>query len=56
MVLEGWVRRRWLIVGRVYVSAYCTLSNQPVADPMIGCGHCHEAHWRDTVSGKREDG
>jgi hypothetical protein len=56
MVLEGWVRRRWLVIGRVQVSAHCTLSNQPVADPMVGCGRCHEAHWRATVSGRRKEG
>ena len=56
MVLEGWVGRRWLVIARGQVSAHCTLSNQPIADPMVGCGHCHEAHWRDTVSGRREDG
>jgi len=24
------------------VPAYCTLSGQPVAEPMVGCGRCHE--------------
>lgn len=54
MVLEGWVGRRWLVVKQVKLSAYCRLHDLPVADPMVGCGHCHEAHWRDIVSGRRE--
>ena len=37
----GW---RWL--GRqVKVSAFCTLTNEIVADPMVGCGRCHGDKW-----------
>jgi hypothetical protein len=42
MVLEAWVGRRWLILGQVKVRAFCTLTQQPVAEPMVGCGHCHK--------------
>ena len=51
MVMEGWVGRRWLVIKQVRVKAFCTLSEQEVADPFVGCGHCHDANWRDTVSG-----
>lgn len=27
---------------RVVVSAYCTKSQQEVAEPQVGCGQCHE--------------
>jgi hypothetical protein len=54
MVLEGWVGRRWLVLPQVRVSAHCTLTDQTVADAMVGCGHCHEARWQDTIRGKGE--
>jgi hypothetical protein len=44
-----------LVLRQVKVSAYCTQYDLPVSDPMVGCGHCHEVHWRDTVSGQRAD-
>ena len=56
MVLEGWVGRRWLVIRQVRVNTHCMLTKQPVADPMVGCGHCHEARWRDTVGGTQRDG
>jgi hypothetical protein len=28
------------------VSAFCTLADEPVADPMIGCGRCHGERWQ----------
>jgi hypothetical protein len=52
MVLEGRVGRRWLVIRQVMVNAHCMLTNQMVVDPMVGCGHCHEAHWQDTIHGK----
>lgn len=51
MVLEGWIGRRWLLVRQVMVRAHCALTRQQVEDPYVGCGHCHEARWRDSVNG-----
>jgi hypothetical protein len=42
MVLEARVRRRFGLLRRVAVEAFCTLTKEEVAEPMIGCGHCHE--------------
>jgi hypothetical protein len=55
MVLEGRVARRWLLIRQVMVRAHCTLTRQQVEDPFVGCGHCHEARWRDTVNGSRAE-
>jgi len=55
MVLGGWVGRRWLLIRQVRVAARCTLTEQPVVDPMIGCGQCHEARWRDTVGRAQQE-
>ncbi len=42
MVLEARVARRWLgLVRRVEVYAVCTKYQVEVADPYVGCGHCH---------------
>jgi len=42
MVLEARVARRWLgFVHRVEVYAVCTGYQVEVADPYVGCGHCH---------------
>ncbi len=42
MVLNGRVHKGVLGIGRrVEVSAYCTLSQGPVAEPEVGCGQCH---------------
>ena len=42
MVLEARVVRRWLrLVHRVEVYAVCTKHHVEVADPHVGCGHCH---------------
>jgi hypothetical protein len=49
MTLEGWVGRRWLVLGQIRVRAFCKRTEQPVADPMVGCGHCHEDRWRDII-------
>lgn len=54
MQLEARVGRRWLVIKQVKVSAYCTSSRQPVADPMVGCGQCHGTTWRDTLIGKTD--
>lgn len=42
MVLRAEVKRSFLgLVRKVQVSAFCTLSNQAVSEPYIGCGRCH---------------
>lgn len=42
LVLEGEVKRGFLGIGRhVKVTATCTKTLQPVAEPQIGCGQCH---------------
>jgi hypothetical protein len=51
MQLEAWVGRRRLVLPRVRVRAFCrrtqrARTNQVVADPMVGCGHCHEERMR----------
>lgn len=51
MVLEAWVGRRWLVFGQVRVRAFCTLSGQEVAEPMVGCGRCHEARGPSILRG-----
>ena len=47
MVLEGWVGRRWGLLRQVKVRAFCTLSREEVAEPMVGCGRCHEGRWME---------
>lgn len=42
MVLEARVRRRFGLLRRVVVQAFCTLTKEEVTEPMVGCGHCHE--------------
>jgi hypothetical protein len=42
MILEARVRRRFGLLRRVVVEAFCTLTKEEVAEPMVGCGHCHE--------------
>ena len=49
MVLEGWVRRRWLVIPQVRVRAFCRMTQQPVAEPMVGCGHCQDTGWSTFV-------
>ena len=46
MELEATVGRRWLVLRQVRVRAYCRRTEQIVADPMVGCGHCHEERWQ----------
>jgi hypothetical protein len=46
MTLEAWVGSRWLILPQVRVRAFCTLSGQEVAEPMVGCGQCQDERWR----------
>jgi hypothetical protein len=42
MVLEAKAVRRWFnLVNRVEVYAVCTKHQVEVADPHVGCGHCH---------------
>ncbi|MFQ6016152.1 MAG: hypothetical protein ACE5NP_12015 [Anaerolineae bacterium] len=42
MALEGTVRRRFGLLRRVQVDAYCALRLCEVSDPMVGCGECHK--------------
>jgi hypothetical protein len=44
MILEARVKRRFGLLRRVAVQAFCTLTKEEVAEPMVGCGHCHEHH------------
>jgi len=46
MTLTAWIGRRWLVIKQVKVRAFCTLTRQPVAEPRVGCGHCHEERLR----------
>ncbi len=42
MVLDARVRRSMLgLIKRVEVTAFCNFSQQPVAEPQVGCGQCH---------------
>ena len=45
MTLEAWVGARWLILPQVRVRAFCSLTEQIVKEPMVGCGRCQES-WR----------
>jgi hypothetical protein len=45
MTLEAWVGSRWLVLPQVRVRAFCTLSQQEVAEPMVGCGRCQGEGW-----------
>ena len=47
MTLEAWVGRRWLVLPQVRVRAFCTLSEQEVVEPMVGCGSCQDERWRE---------
>jgi hypothetical protein len=49
MVLDARVRRRWLFIRQVEISAYCRLVEQQVSEPMVGCGHCHETREHPVV-------
>ena len=42
MVLEARVGRRFGLLRRVVVEAFCTLTKEEVIEPMVGCGQCHE--------------
>ncbi|MBN1579085.1 MAG: hypothetical protein JXA89_00165 [Anaerolineae bacterium] len=42
MVLTAWVGWRWLLFRQVKVKAFCTYAKETVAEPMVGCGRCHE--------------
>jgi hypothetical protein len=46
MVMEVWVGRRWGLLRQVKVAAFCTLAMEEVAEPMVGCGRCHEGRLR----------
>lgn len=44
MALRARVSRRWLgFIEQVEVTAHCRRMNSSVAEPEIGCGHCHES-------------
>jgi hypothetical protein len=42
MILEAQVGRRFGLLRRLMVEAFCTLTKEEVTEPMVGCGHCHE--------------
>ncbi len=44
MILTVWVGQRWLVLKQVKVRAFCTYTKEEVAEPMVGCGRCHEGH------------
>ena len=44
MILEARVKRRFGLLRRVAVEAFCTLTKEEVAEPTVGCGHCHKHH------------
>jgi len=41
MILEARVGRRFGLLRRVQVEAFCRLKMSEVANPMVGCGECH---------------
>lgn len=42
MVLKGKIKRTIFGIKKfIEISAYCTKTNQVVAEPEIGCGECH---------------
>jgi hypothetical protein len=45
MTLEAAVGRRWLVLPQVRVRAFCRLSGEEVAEPMVGCGRCQDERW-----------
>lgn len=43
MVLKGYIRNNWLGLSRsMAVEAWCRKTAKRVAEPRIGCGHCHD--------------
>ena len=54
MSLEAWVGRRWLVLPRVRVRAFCSLTRQEVAEPMVGCGNCQDERWRSFQESLKE--
>jgi hypothetical protein len=42
MILEGSVKRRFLLGEKVVVEAYCMRTMRPVPEPHVGCGECHK--------------
>ncbi|MBI4771450.1 MAG: hypothetical protein HY784_13835 [Chloroflexi bacterium] len=43
LILEGRVKKGLLgLSRRVEISASCIKTTREVAEPMVGCGHCHE--------------
>lgn len=55
MTLEARVGREWLVRKQVKVRAFCARTGEEVADPMVGCGHCHEARWESIAESLRAD-
>ncbi|MEP7199258.1 MAG: hypothetical protein ABI874_05510 [Chloroflexota bacterium] len=41
LLLKATVVRRFLVLRRVQVDAYCDAQHTPVAEPLVGCGECH---------------
>lgn len=42
--LRGSLQRRWGFIGawRMVIRAFCDETMTAVADPYVGCGHCHQ--------------
>jgi hypothetical protein len=44
LFLTGKIDRGFLGLNRkMTVDAFCRKSDSPIAEPAVGCGHCHEA-------------
>jgi hypothetical protein len=56
MILEAQVRRRFGLLRRVAVEAFCTLTKEEVTEPMVGCGHCHEHRPGGAILGLESEG
>ena len=51
MALGARAGRRWGLLRQVKVRAFCTLAMEEVAEPMVGCGRCHEERLRSAGEG-----
>jgi hypothetical protein len=51
MVLTARVGRRWLLFEQVRVDAFCTLAQEKVSEPKVGCGRCQQERWKAIVEG-----
>ena len=56
LALEARVARGFLGLGRrVEVKAVCSLHLVDVAEPQVGCGHCHEHRVPNAANGTKRD-